>query len=283
MFIVIRLTLLLLGMSLLTLSTTTLNITDGFEELLKPFKRFGVPAHELATMMGIALRFLPQFATELQTIYRAQVSRGANFKTNARGTFSMMVALIVPLFTSAFRHAETLSLGMDARCYHGGTNRTSLHELRFQKCDLARSSLFYVAVGVPALIQRRYRHGIFSDCKEQHMDEVIDYLTNIPAWFFATCEGDQPRVRPFSFAAEDGGKLWFCTATNKRCLCSAGKANPKFEASGWHPGQPWIVVNGRSRFGRYRERSERASAGYEHMTGPRRNLRGPRRCPALSL
>lgn len=102
----IRLTLLLLGMSLLTLSTTTLNITDGFEELLKPFKRFGVPAHELATMMGIALRFLPQFATELQTIYRAQVSRGANFKTNARGTFSMMVALIVPLFTSAFRHAE---------------------------------------------------------------------------------------------------------------------------------------------------------------------------------
>ena len=75
------------------------------------------------------------------------------------------------------------------------------------------------------------------------MDEVIDYLTNIPAWFFATCEGDQPRVRPFSFAAEDGGKLWFCTATNKDVYVQL-EANPKFEASGWHPGQPWIVVTG---------------------------------------
>jgi energy-coupling factor transport system permease protein len=159
LFIVIRLTLLLLGMSLLTLSTTTLNITDGFEELLKPFKRFGVPAHELATMMGIALRFLPQFATELQTIYRAQVSRGANFKTNARGTFSMMVALIVPLFTSAFRHAETLSLGMDARCYHGGTNRTSLHELRFQKCDLG--GLLYLICGLACVILVNIVMGYF--------------------------------------------------------------------------------------------------------------------------
>lgn len=150
LFIVIRLTLLLLGMSLLTLSTTTLNITDGFEELLKPFKRFGVPAHELATMMGIALRFLPQFATELQTIYRAQVSRG---------TFSMMVALIVPLFTSAFRHAETLSLGMDARCYHGGTNRTSLHELRFQKCDLG--GLLYLICGLACVILVNIVMGYF--------------------------------------------------------------------------------------------------------------------------
>lgn len=134
-------------------------ITDGFEELLKPFKRFGVPAHELATMMGIALRFLPQFATELQTIYRAQVSRGANFKTNARGTFSMMVALIVPLFTSAFRHAETLSLGMDARCYHGGTNRTSLHELRFQKCDLG--GLLYLICGLACVILVNIVMGYF--------------------------------------------------------------------------------------------------------------------------
>lgn len=145
LFIVIRLTLLLLGMSLLTLSTTTLNITDGFEELLKPFKRFGVPAHELATMMGIALRFLPQFATELQTIYRAQVSRGANFKTNARGTFSMI--------------AETLSLGMDARCYHGGTNRTSLHELRFQKCDLG--GLLYLICGLACVILVNIVMGYF--------------------------------------------------------------------------------------------------------------------------
>lgn len=150
LFIVIRLTLLLLGMSLLTLTTTTLNITDAFEKLLSPLKRIGVPAHELATMMGIALRFLPQFAVELQTIYRAQISRGANFKTNARGTFQMMVALIVPLFTSAFRHAETLSLGMDARCYHGGSNRTSLYELHFHKRDLG--GLLYLACGLACVI-----------------------------------------------------------------------------------------------------------------------------------
>ena len=110
-------------------------------------------------MMGIALRFLPQFATELQTIYRAQISRGANFKTNARGTFSMMVALIVPLFTSAFRHAETLSLGMDARCYHGGANRTSLHELRFQKCDLG--GLLYLVCGLACVILVNIVMGYF--------------------------------------------------------------------------------------------------------------------------
>lgn len=150
LFIVIRLTLLLLGMSLLTLTTTTLNITDAFERLLGPLRRIGVPAHELATMMGIALRFLPQFVTELQTIYRAQISRGANFKTNARGTMSMMVALIVPLFTSAFRHAETLSLGMDARCYHGGDDRTSLRVPHFAKRDLG--GLLYLVAALVCVI-----------------------------------------------------------------------------------------------------------------------------------
>jgi energy-coupling factor transport system permease protein len=150
LFIVIRLTLLLLGMSLLTLSTTTLNITDAFEKLLNPLRRIGVPAHELATMMGIALRFLPQFATEMQTIYRAQISRGANFKTNARGTFNMMVSLIVPLFTSAFRHAETLSLGMDARCYHGGQDRTCLRELHYAKRDLG--GLLYLLGALACII-----------------------------------------------------------------------------------------------------------------------------------
>ena len=97
------------------------------------------------------------------------------------------------------------------------------------------------------------------------MDEVIDYLTNIPAWFFATCEGDQPRVRPFSFAAEDGGKLWFCTATNKDVYAQL-EANPKFEASGWHPGQPWIVVTGEADLEDTVSEATRV-AGYEHMTG----------------
>ena len=149
-FIAIRLTLLLLGMSLLTLATTTLDITDAFERLLQPFKRIGLPAHELSMMMGIALRFLPQFALELQTIYRAQISRGANFSSSPKGTISMMTSLIVPLFTSAFRHAETLSLGMDARCYHGGVGRTRLKSLSYSKRDLL--GFIYLLIGTACII-----------------------------------------------------------------------------------------------------------------------------------
>lgn len=150
LFIAIRLTLLLLGMSLLTLATTTLDLTDGFERLLQPFKRIGVPAHELSMMMGIALRFLPQFAIELQTIYRAQLSRGANFSTSPKGTIAMMTSLIVPLFTSAFRHAETLSLGMDARCYRGGNGRSRLKTLQYSKRDAY--GLVYLLVALACVI-----------------------------------------------------------------------------------------------------------------------------------
>ena len=131
-FIACRLLLLLLGMSLLTLTTATLDITDAFEYLLRPFRRIGVPAHELSMMMGIALRFLPQFTFELQTVYRAQISRGSTF---SKGRLRMLASLMVPLFTSAFRHAETLSSAMDARCYHGGIGRTRLHPLTFTRLD----------------------------------------------------------------------------------------------------------------------------------------------------
>lgn len=133
-FIAYRLLLLLLGMSLLTLTTATLDITDAFEHLLRPFARFGMPAHELSMMMGIALRFLPQFAFELQTVYRAQVSRGATF---SKGRVRLLASLMVPLFTSAFRHAETLSGAMDARCYHGSVGRTRLHPLAYSRLDAA--------------------------------------------------------------------------------------------------------------------------------------------------
>lgn len=145
-FLAIRLTLLLLGMSLLTLTTTTLDITDGFEQLLNPLKRIGVPIHELAMIMGIALRFLPQFAQELQTIHRAQISRGAALSTSPRGYLSLVTSLLVPLFASAFRHAETLSLAMDARCYHGGESRTRLKELHCTKVDALGTLYLVVAL-----------------------------------------------------------------------------------------------------------------------------------------
>lgn len=137
-FISCRLLLLLLGMSLLTLTTQTLDLTDAFEHLLAPAARIGVPAHELSMMMGIALRFLPQFAQELTTIYRAQVSRCATFSD---GRMRMLLSLMVPLFTSAFRHAETLSAAMEARCYHGGVGRTRLHPMALTRLDAAAAAL----------------------------------------------------------------------------------------------------------------------------------------------
>lgn len=136
LFIACRLLLMLLGVSLITMTTMTLDTTEAFEQLMTPLRRIGLPAHELAMIMGIALRFLPQFATELQTIYQAQISRGASFSESPfKGGMRMLSSIMVPLFTSAFRHAETLSFAMDARCYHGGPGRTRLHPLRFSTVD----------------------------------------------------------------------------------------------------------------------------------------------------
>lgn len=130
-----RLVLILLGMSLVTMTTMTLDLTEALERLLSPFARFGLPAHELGMIMGIALRFLPQFASELVTIYHAQISRGAALASSPVRGMRMLSSLMVPLFTSAFRHAETLSAAMDARCYHGGAGRTRLHPLKFSARD----------------------------------------------------------------------------------------------------------------------------------------------------
>lgn len=131
-FMAWRLTLLLLVMSLLTLSTAMLDLTTAFELLFSPFKRIGLPAHELAMMMGIVLRFLPQFVTELQVVRKAQLSRGASF---SKGKISTISSLIMPLFASAYRHGETLSAAMESRCYHGGEGRTRLHPLAFMRLD----------------------------------------------------------------------------------------------------------------------------------------------------
>ena len=135
-FIAIRLTLLLLSGSLLTLTTTTLDITEAFERLLMPLRRIGVPAHEFALVMGIALRFLPQFIDEFRTIRAAQISRGAKLASSpTKSGLSGLTSLLVPLFASAFRHANTLSAAMDARCYHGADGRTRLHPLVFGRND----------------------------------------------------------------------------------------------------------------------------------------------------
>ena len=135
LFISTRLLLMMMGMSLITLTTMTIDLSEAFERLLSPFARFGLPAHELGMIMGIALRFMPQFATELSTVYHAQVSRGAALTGGPLHGVRMLSALMVPLFTSVFRRADTLSAAMDARCYHGSVGRTRLHPLRFAARD----------------------------------------------------------------------------------------------------------------------------------------------------
>ena len=142
-FISIRLTILLLSCSLLTLTTTTLDITEAFERLLTPLARIGVPAHEFALILGIALRFLPQFADELHTIRIAQLARGAKLATSpTKSGIAGLTSLLVPLFASAFRHADTLANAMDARCYHGAQGRTRLCPLAFTKHDAAALAIF---------------------------------------------------------------------------------------------------------------------------------------------
>jgi energy-coupling factor transport system permease protein len=131
------------------LTTPIFDIADGFERLLSPFARIGFPAREFSMIMSIALRFVPQFVQEFQTIYRAQISRGSLiFQGIFKGRVSAVGALIIPMFTGAFRHAETLSLAMDARCYPGIHYKTRLNPLRFTKIDLGAGCFFLGMLGI---------------------------------------------------------------------------------------------------------------------------------------
>ncbi|MEA5096392.1 MAG: energy-coupling factor transporter transmembrane component T [Sedimentibacter saalensis] len=144
-FMAIRLTLLIMGTSLLTLTTSPIILTDGIESLLKPFKRLGLPAHELAMMMTIALRFIPTLMEETEKIMKAQKSRGADFESgNIMSRAKNLVPLLVPLFISAFRRADELAMAMEARCYRGGENRTRMRQLKISKGDYAASFIFIV-------------------------------------------------------------------------------------------------------------------------------------------
>jgi len=138
-----RLILLIMGTSVLTLTTSPIELTDGIEKLLGPGKRVGVPAHELAMMMTIALRFIPTLLQEADRIMKAQMARGADFESGhlvqrARN----LVPLLVPLFISAFRRADDLAEAMEARCYRGGEGRTKLRQ------SILRAGDYSVLVGI---------------------------------------------------------------------------------------------------------------------------------------
>lgn len=135
-FMAVRLILLLLGSSMLTLCTRPLSLTDGIERLLSPLKKIGVPAHEIAMMMTIALRFIPTLLEETDKIMKAQQARGADFESgNIIQRAKSLVPILVPLFVSAFRIAQDLAMAMEARCYRGGEHRTRLHELKLKQLD----------------------------------------------------------------------------------------------------------------------------------------------------
>lgn len=132
----LRLIFLVIGTSLLTLTTSPISLTDGIEKLLNPFKKIGVPAHELAMMMTIALRFIPTLLDETDKIMKAQKARGADFESgNIIKRTKSLIPILVPLFISAFRRADELAMAMEARGYRGGENRTRMKVLKLQKND----------------------------------------------------------------------------------------------------------------------------------------------------
>ena len=151
-FMAIRLVLLIIGSSMLTLTTRPIQLTDGIESLLSPLKRIGVPSHELAMMMTIALRFIPTLLEETDKIMKAQQARGADFETGGlirRG--KAMVPILVPLFISAFRIAQDLALAMEARCYQGGEGRTRLNQIKFGGGDLVAALMTAMFLAVVIL------------------------------------------------------------------------------------------------------------------------------------
>ncbi|MBE5796020.1 MAG: energy-coupling factor transporter transmembrane protein EcfT [Clostridiales bacterium] len=132
----LRLVFLVMGTSLMTLTTSPIALSDGIELLLSPLKKIHFPAHELAMMMSIALRFIPTLMEEADKIMKAQMARGADFESgNLLARAKAMVPLLVPLFVSAFRRAGDLAMAMESRCYHGGENRTRLRVLRITRND----------------------------------------------------------------------------------------------------------------------------------------------------
>lgn len=139
----LRLVYLILGSSIMTLTTTPNQLTDGLERLLRPLNKIRVPVHEIAMMMSIALRFIPILLEETDKIMKAQLARGADFESgNIIQRAKSMIPILVPLFVSAFRRANDLAMAMEARCYRGGDGRTKMKPLRY----CSRDYMAYVVV-----------------------------------------------------------------------------------------------------------------------------------------
>jgi energy-coupling factor transport system permease protein len=147
----VRLCFLIIGSSVMTLTTTPNQLTDGMEKMLSPLKKIKVPVHEISMMMSIALRFIPILMEETDKIMKAQLARGADFESgNIIKRVKAMVPLLVPLFISAFRRANDLAMAMEARCYRGGEHRTKMKPLQYAKRDYMAYCIVavYLMVGI---------------------------------------------------------------------------------------------------------------------------------------
>ena len=141
-FMVIRIMFLIAGTSLLTYTTSPIQLTDAIERLLSPLKKLHVPVHELAMMMTIALRFIPTLIEETDKIMAAQKARGADLESGSlMQRAKALIPILIPLFVSAFRRAEELATAMECRCYRGGEGRTRLRQMQSGTRD-------YIALGV---------------------------------------------------------------------------------------------------------------------------------------
>lgn len=151
-FICLRLVLLIGVSFLLMLTTSPLMLTDALESLFSPLKKLGFPAHELAMMMTIALRFIPTLLEETDKIIKAQKSRGSDIgEGNFLARAKSMIPILVPLFISAFRRADELAMAMEARCYHGGAGRTRMKAMRIHREDIraiVAMALFIIVCGI---------------------------------------------------------------------------------------------------------------------------------------
>ena len=145
----IRLIYLMIGSSIMTLTTTPNQLTDALESILGPLKRIHLPVHEISMMMSIALRFIPILLEETDKIMKAQMARGADFESgNLIQRIKNMVPLLVPLFISAFRRANDLALAMEARCYRGGEGRTQMKPLRYERRDFVAYGILAAYLGI---------------------------------------------------------------------------------------------------------------------------------------
>ncbi len=151
----VRLSLLIIGSSVMTLTTTPNNLTDGLEKSLRPLQKLHVPVHEIAMMMSIALRFIPILLEETDKIMKAQMARGASFdEGNLLERAKSMIPLLVPLFISAFRRANDLAMAMEARCYRGGDGRTKMKPLHYGKRDIAAYAVMFGYLAVCVVVGR---------------------------------------------------------------------------------------------------------------------------------